>query len=256
MDGGKYIRPPGTYYDILAHPARANQAVEVAVVQDHRFVFFYWLKWNNELGVEIPSPTLVSLDWHADLVPPSEGERAELMALDTNNYKSVAILCWEKLNPLNDGHILSAAYLGLIGDICVVCKQKHTTPDRFRDVNGNIHAIRCYRSVDELFRELKNEGNANVFFDIDLDYFTESTDPCGGGVNVQLVGDDDIRGILNPQSELFAWMFERLAGMTIATEPKFCGRFVNSNHLFSIVSSALFHPTLLSQRCGWKHRGA
>jgi hypothetical protein len=253
MNGGEYIRPPGTYYDNLAHPRRADEAVEIAVIQEHRFAFFYWLKWKNELGGDVP-PNLISLDWHADLAAPSKSECDELKALDTNDYKSASIFCWEKLNSGNDGHILSAAYLGLIGDIYVVCKQEHTTLRKLNDLNGNTHEIHCYNSVDNLLGELKSDSNANVFLDIDLDYFTESQDPCGGGEHLKLVGDDDIRGILNPESELFAWMLERLSGMTIATEPKCCGGFINSNHLFSVVSSALFHPPLLSHKAGWKHR--
>ena len=42
MESSEYIRPPGTYYDIMAHPVDRKQAIEVAIVQDHRFAFFYW----------------------------------------------------------------------------------------------------------------------------------------------------------------------------------------------------------------------
>lgn len=255
MNSCEYIlRPPGTYYDILPHPSGANESREVAVVQDHRFAFFYWLKWKNRLGFKAPSPVLISFDWHEDLNWPDASERDELNALNINDYKSIAIFCWDKLSPLNDSHILSAAYLDLVGDVYVLRKQKNGSSSfNFNDVNGKVHVIRCYSSIDELFTEIKQVKVTMVFFDIDLDYFTESTDRCGGGEHVQLIPDEDIMTMLNPASDLFIWLFERLAGVTIATEPVCCGGFVNSNHLLSVVNDALFYPPLLSHRSNWKH---
>ena len=107
MDTDQFIRPPGTYYDIIAHPVR-NEAMEVAVVQDHRFAFYYWVKWNSTNRYTKPV-TLVSLDWHTDLSQPDDTEKAWLKELDLNNYKDVALYSWDKLSGANDNHILSAA---------------------------------------------------------------------------------------------------------------------------------------------------
>lgn len=255
MNSCEYIlRPPGTYYDILPHPSGANESIEVAVVQDHRFAFFYWLKWKIRLGLKTPSPVLISFDWHEDLAWPEESECDELNALNINDYKSIAIFCWDKLNPLNDSHILSAAYLDLVGDVYVLRKQENGSSSfDFNDVNGNVHVIRCYSSVDEMFEGVKQINGAKVFLDIDLDFFTESSEHCGGGEHVQLVSDENIEMLLNPASNLLVWMFERMVGFTIATEPEFCGGFINSNHLLSVVNDALFSPPLLSHKSNWKH---
>ena len=250
MDENEHIRPPGTDYETLKHPSGVN-SVEVAVVQDHRFVFYYWLKWKNKIGAGIKSPSLISFDWHEDLAAPDE--YSELKALNTKDYKSVALFCWDKLNSTNDGHILSAAYLDLIGDIYVVRKQNTGSRRSFRDINGKSHKICCYKSAKRLFSKLKQVQDDKIFFDLDLDYFTESPDFGGGGKELQLVPDKKITEILNPTSELFCWIFKRLAGMTIATEPKCCGGYINSNHLFSVVTDSFFRPQLFSQHAKWKH---
>lgn len=252
MDSEQYIRPPGTYYDIVSHPTDIKRAIEVAIIQDHRFAFFYWLKWkkNNELHVP---PSLVSLDWHQDLAPPSDLEREWLRDLDTNDYKAVSFFCWDKLHSQNDGHILAAAYLNIIGDIHVVQKQQKMPVEDFKDIAGRTHVIYCYESVDALVEKVSSQNHSSVFFDIDLDYFTESQESGGGGENVKLVPAEDIRACICQDGKLLSWVFPRMCGMTIATEPEFCGGLVNSNNLFGVVNDALFSPALLSHRAGWRH---
>lgn len=115
MESNEHIRPPGSYYDIVAHPIDRRRAIEVAIVQDHRFAFFYWLKWRNKQAGQRNPPALISLDWHQDLAQPCDLECEWLSTLDTADYKAVGYFCWDKLHALNDGHILAAAYLNLIG---------------------------------------------------------------------------------------------------------------------------------------------
>lgn len=252
MDSDEYMRPPGTYYDIVSHPTDAKRAIEVAIVQDHRFAFFYWLKWRKKNELFAP-PLLVSLDWHQDLTAPCELEREWLRDLDTNDYKAISFFCWDKLHCHNDGHILAAAYLNIIGDIHVVQKQEEASVEHFEDIAGGTHAIHCYESVDALVEEVSPQEHPSVLFDIDLDYFTESPDLCGGGEDVKLVSAEDIRGCLCQDGKLLSWVFPRMCGMTIATEPEFCGGLVNSNNLFGVVNDTLFSPALLSHRAGWRH---
>jgi hypothetical protein len=253
MDTNEYIRPPGTYYDIIAHPTDAEQAIEVAIIQDHRFAFFYWLKWGRQQDGLLTPPALISLDWHQDLAAPDELECKWLKELDTNDYKAVSLFCWDKLHCLNDGHILAAAYLNIIGDIHVVQKQRDECPENFEDIEGRIHAVRCYESTKALLQAVSSQEYPSVFFDIDLDYFTESPDSCGGGKDLKLVESEDIKRCLRPDGELMSWIFPRMAGMTIATEPEFCGGLINSNLLFGVVNDTLFNPPLLSHRAGWRH---
>lgn len=252
MDANEYIRPPGTYYDIVLHPVDVNRTIEVAIVQEHRFAFFYWMKWGRKHKPLAP-PSLVSLDWHQDLAAPCEMEREWLRALDTNDYKAVSFFCWDQLHPNNDGHVLAAAYLNIIGNIYVVQKQEDASVEYFEDIAGGIHVIHCYESIDALIEDVTLQEHPSVILDVDLDYFTESAESCGGGERVELVPAEDIHGFLHPNGKLMSWVFPRLCGMTIATEPEFCGSLVNANRLFSVVDDVLFSPPLLSHRSGWRH---
>jgi len=247
-----YIRPPGTYYDIIADPTNSDEAIEVAVVQDHRFAFFYWLKWWKSLAAQSQPPILVSLDWHQDTTPPDKDECEWLRKLDTSDFRAVALFCWDKLNCNNDSHILAAAYLNIIGDIHVAQKQDVPSVEQFTDVNGNIHIIHCYDSIEDLIQSLTKQEHSSVFFDIDLDYFTESNDSCGGDDKLKLVSTADIKAILRTDSELMSWVIPRIRGMTIATEPEFCGGLINSNNLLAALGDALFEPQLLSHHARWK----
>lgn len=245
--------PPGCKNSILAHPSGINEAVEVALFQDHRYAFFFWTKWTMRLGLRENPPALVSLDWHEDLAAPSGEEMKDLLELDQSDPRALALFCWEGLNPLNDGHILAAAYLNLIGDIYVVRKQIGGIDESFEDAYGRNHRVRCFDAIADLMAELRQAQVERVFFDIDLDYFTESRDLGGGGEESKLVSDEVVRATLDPGSELLAWVFQRFAGMTIATEPEFCGGLINSNHLLSLVSESLFVPQLLAEGAIWKH---
>jgi hypothetical protein len=253
----EFLLPPGCKRDILRHPSQNDASVEIALFQDHRYAFFFWLRWSRHLLLESQGPpALISLDWHEDLAGPDATECDELLALNQDAPREVALFCWEKLNPLNDGHILAAAYLGFVGDIYVVRKQQDEPHHDFIDVTGREHRIRCFASIEALVAQVTTEEHRNVFFDIDLDFFAESSDPNGGGDSVTLVADADILAVLDPDGPLLEWIFPRLCGMTIATEPEFCGGVVNSNHVLSVVTSALFSPQLLSHRANWKHLAA
>jgi len=249
-----YLRAPGTYYQILAHPFDPEQGIEVAIVQDHRFAFSYWQKWGSQKQTGDSIPALVSLDWHEDLAGPAESEKEQLRSLDLTNNHSVALFCWEKLNPLNDGHIKAAAYLDLIGDIHILRKQAPNCIDEsFESAARAIHLVRCYGTVRELLGELERGDYSDVYFDIDLDFFTESPDPCGGGKDLRLAEDAEVEAILEPTGQFMQWLFPRMRGMTIATEPEFCGGMSNSNKLYSIVDRTLFSAPLLGDSCKWKH---
>jgi len=253
MDDDEYMLPPGCKMSILPHPWGIDDAVELALFQDHRYAFFFWSSWTKKLELDAAPPALVSLDWHEDLVAPDETEQQALLAINQDDKREIALFCWEELNQLNDGQILASAFLNLIGDIYVVRKQIDVVENVFQDSQGRGHRIRCFDTIDELVAELKDTQIERVFFDVDLDYFTESEDGSGGGDNVKLVPDEEIRAALDPSSELMLWIFRRLAGMTIATEPEFCGGIANSNHLVSVVSETLFAPQLLADDATWKH---
>lgn len=254
LEHDEYSLPPGCKCSILAHPSGSNESVEVALFQDHRYAFFFWSRWTRQLDLEDRPPALISLDWHEDLVWPEGPELDELTNLDQGDVRELSLFCWESLIPSNDGHILAAAYLNLVGDIYIVRKQSKSEEEfGFMDVKGGEHRVRCFDTIDELMDKLKGASVDRIFLDIDLDYFTESGDSCGGGQDVEMVADEVVKGILNPKGEFFRWAFERFAGMTVATEPEYCGGIVSSNHLLSLLSECLFHPQLLADDAAWKH---
>lgn len=255
MSDNEYIDPPGASYDTIAHPSGRNEAIEIALMRDHRFAFYYWFKWWKKINWELSNdkaPPLISIDWHRDLCAPCGSEKHELQQINLGSYKETALFCWDKLNPLNDGHILSAAYLNLIGDIYVLCKQDNGEKEpTFKDQWNNEHFVKCFDSSEELYKELSSLENEKVYFDIDLDYFVESNDPCGGGI-VELKCDD-ITALLHPNSDLMEWLFQRMEGMTIATEPEFCGGLSNSNKIFNTLDVTLFNSSLFGKSVTWTH---
>jgi len=249
----QYICPPGTDYSIIASPSGANSAIEVEVMKEHRFAFYYWFKWAKVKRFD-KSPALISIDWHQDLCAPCETEKKELLQLNKNSYLEVARFSWEGLNPLNDGHILAAAYLDLIGNIYVLCKQDVNYPETpLVDLNGKQHMIFCFNKQSDLLRALEGSVEDSIHLDIDLDFFTDSPDPCGGGENLTVMSKLQIENVIEPTSSFMQWCFQRIQGMTIATEPTFCGGIRNSNHIYNTIDSKLFQPPLLGSKPEWLH---
>ncbi len=246
------MAPPGSYNWIVAHPSRPEtEAMEVATFHEHRFAFFYWNRWRVENPTK-PRPDLISLDWHRDLAAPDSYERGILRGLDLSNMTGTAVASWIELHPHDDGHVLAAAYLDLIGDVYVVQKHRDGPEPDLVDVKGQIHKVRCFASIDELLDKAKREGVENIYLDIDLDFFTESDDPNGGG-EVRLLERESAREVIDPDGPLLSFAFPRLQGMTIALEPKFCGGLSNSHRLFGWVDNSLFDPGLGYPGCRWRH---
>lgn len=196
-------------------------------------------------------PLLVTIDWHQDLAPPSEQEMEELGRLNLSDDNEVHEFCRDRMNPFNDGHILSAAWLGIISDIVVICKQRFRSLDQFRDYGGNTHSIRKFTTFDIAYAEIGKYDR--VILDIDLDYFTESESFRGGDPDVRLDPDEEIRSVLNPHSDFFQSVFNRFLGMTIATEPGFCGSLENARHVLAILNDQFFNAPLTDPECNWKH---
>lgn len=255
MDAEDFNLPPGCKSSILGHPTGKNEAVEVAIFPEHRYAFFFWASWTHKNNWYNEPPALISFDWHEDLCPIDEDEQAVLQNLDLGDRRQLALCCWETLNPLNDGHIAAAVYSNVVGDVFVVRKQDGTdgATTTMSDRYGNTHSVRCFDTVQALLGCLNDERIDHAYFDVDLDYFTESPDADGGGANVILVNRDVVRAMLDPRGSMMQWLFPRLAGMTIATEPEFCGGINNSNTLMSWLGETLFEPQLLAPDSGWRH---
>src|SRR3989339_636000 len=116
-------KPANTDYQIITHPSGdLSISIEIALFNEHRFAFYYWIKWKNEKKSN-RIPDLITFDWHQDLFYPNETEKNELNNLDIKKLGDVSYYSWAKLNPQNDGHILAATYLNQLNNIWVVCKQ-------------------------------------------------------------------------------------------------------------------------------------
>lgn len=250
------ISPPGCNEQILSHPKQKFGVMELAVFQDHRYAFFYWLKWQENVKNTQP-PCLVTLDWHQDLCFPCDTEKQWLSELDQSNNGEVAVFSWTKLCGNNDGHILSAAYLDLIGNIYVYCRQGDFAEDwddeTFLDVNGKEHKIKKFKTFDALEKHLLQSKEEKVFFDIDLDFFTKDNPYNGKGDVFTYVTDEEFEQILSIQRPLIDWIFNRIEGFTIATEPKHTGGLLMSNHFLEKISRLYFDPDLFTQNCDWRH---
>ncbi|ADR20427.1 hypothetical protein MATR_19530 [Marivirga tractuosa] len=252
-----YIIPPGSNKQILSHPKERNGVVELAVFQEHRYAFFYWLKWSIKHKTTNP-PCLVTLDWHQDLCSPCSTEKKWLSQLDLSNDGEIALFSWSKLAGNNDGQILSAAYLNLIGNIYVYCRQgafeRDWQDEEFVDINGNIHYIKKFKTQSGLEQHLLATSETKVYFDIDLDFFTINNPYNGKGKSFTYMTRNEIVNLLSVKNPLIQWIFSRLSGFTIATEPEHCGGLLKSNRLLDIINRNYFKPDLFTQKCEWRHK--
>lgn len=255
------VSPCGSLVDIVSHPIQhQTKSIEVATFNEHRYAFFFWNKWLLNLrkkNNETKSPALVSLDWHQDLVYPNKSEKQLLKELDLANKGEVSLFCWAKLNPLNDGHIMAAAYLNLIGNVYINCRQGRFDDDwkdeTIVDIYGNLHLIKKFKDYSALESTLLKSNEDAVFFDIDLDYFTLKNGLSDGKFKFTYLSDKEIVALLSPNRPLINWIFERIEGFTIALEPQHTGGLLQSNKYLGLLDKIYFNPGLFAYRSNWKH---
>lgn len=248
--------PPGSLRQILEHPSGRRAAVELALFQEHRYAFFYWAQWTRKRAPEAP-PSLVSLDWHQDLCHPTPAEKYWLNQLKLEDDGEVAGFCWATLAGTNDGHILAAAYLNLIGNVYVHCRQGRLESkwedEYLTDKDGNVHTIKKFRTPAELESCLLNSFEQAVYFDLDLDFFTYQNHGLRDNGRLTYMKKSQMVELLAPDTTLMHWIFQRLAGFTIATEPEHCGGLTKSNQLLDRVNKLYFTPDLFAEQCSWRH---
>lgn len=251
----KYFNsPPNSLNTFLPSPTIDNKkSIELGVFNDHRFAFYFWAKWKEK---NVTVPDLITFDWHQDLAYPENIEKEWLVQLDLNNLFDVSFYSWAKLNPLNDNHIASAAYLNLIGDIYVVCKQKNrhdVNLKEFRDVSGKIHQIKIFENSEHLYEALGNCENQKLYLDIDLDYFTIENSTSNDKQFFTYMKDKEIKKVFDPYSILMNWIFERLCGITIAMEPEHTGGISKALKYYSLLEKLWFNGSAFKSKTIWKH---
>lgn len=250
--------PPNSVHNYLAHPSGNGGVVQIALFNSHRFAFYFWNLWKKELLKDRSSVNidLISYDWHQDLVYPCEGAKEELKNLDLDNSFEVSFFSSYRLNTMNDSHIMSAVYLDNINDVWVLCRQgkfQNDWEDEYlEDFRGKKHRIRKFKTEQALKEALLLSEIQNVFFDIDLDYFTlnnniEPTD------KFRYMKDSEITNLISHENMLIRWIFERLSGITIALEPEFTGGISKSLKYLSLIEKNWFEKPLGNFHVRWRH---
>ena len=107
----EYVIPTGTLVDTLLHPYYGESgSIELALFNEHRYAFFFWNKWTQKILKESKKgnrPSLVTIDWHQDLMLPNETEKKWLDQLDISNNRDVSLyadrrnrfVCWDRYFP-------------------------------------------------------------------------------------------------------------------------------------------------------------
>ena len=176
--------------------------------------------------------------------------------LDIKNQFEVSFYSWAKLNPLNDNHILSAAFLDLIGDIYVVCKDFSCSGlndiEEITDINNNVHLVRKFDSSKNLLTHLLTSNLKEILLDIDLDYFTIDNISSNDKQQFSYMSDKTIKELFNPRSPVMSWILSRIAGFTIALEPEHCGGLQRSMKYLSLLENTLFTGSIFNDEVEWK----
>ena len=151
---------------------------------------------------------------------------------------------------------MSAMYKNIIKDVYVICKQdmRRRSNDEFIiDMYGNTHTVKKFTSTSEAYDHLSKLDIDKVFFDIDLDYFTDENISTNCKQKTTFIKEDEIKQIINIQSDFMWWVLKRIQGFTIAMEPEFTGGFAKSMRLFSIIEKSLFTGSVFRYSTTWRH---
>ncbi|MDZ7692961.1 MAG: hypothetical protein U5K69_17865 [Balneolaceae bacterium] len=241
-----HTRLEHTLKGLLIHRVLEERDIELAIFKDHRYSFFDWLKWTCQLRQTQPgvTPTLVTIDWHRDLAPPSEDERMRLNDLNQQNLNEVREFTLNELDAHNDGHLLSAAWLNLIGDVILLKNYGMDQKDSWMDGDGQAHLILEFKDFEAFSSEVLQRNDQHIYLDIDLDYFIHNKVSPYQRKDVQVYSDERIKSIINPKNQFFQHLLPRLEGITLAREPRYCGGVRNSNHILDVILNQLFTKQL------------
>lgn len=239
-----HLEPSGCIEDYISQPGGKPESIRVASFDEHRFAFYYWIKWTGELKVQ--RSALVTFDWHQDLCPPYQDKVEGLKNLDLTDLGQVAFYTWAELERTNDVQIYSALMLNLLSDVFVICRQKTSrkSVETVRDYFGNDHQIFIYHSIEDFESDLDSHKMDTLFFDIDLDFFTLSNPITSQNPyntkRFTYLSKKEISSIFSSDRPAMQWIYKRMAGFTIAREPGFCGGLNKSNYLFRLIENTLF----------------
>lgn len=244
--------PPGTYLTQLPPPGNGNRSIEKAVMMEHRFAFFFWMTWRNQLRDGNTSgqqaPTLITIDWHRDFAPPAKEQKERLLELDQSKLSDVSNYVWAQFDQTNDGHILCATWLNLVGDVILLKNTAGEMQDTVVDHEGRKHTLYEFRDFNRFQDFILDRDDRHFFFDIDLDYFIHGKGKRHYSEDFSRYTDEEIKAVIDPRHPLFQDMLPKCEGITLAQEPGYCGGIVNSAHIMTVI-----HKQLFTSEGDWRH---
>lgn len=241
--------PPGTYLEEIRHPSGdRSKKMEMAIFKEHRFSFYFWNRWHKIATENKRPPDLITIDWHRDMAPPSDSEKEGLTNLNLSNLAEVAKFTWSGLDVHNDSHLLAAAFLNLIGDVYLLKNYGTYQESSYIDNFSNTHHIYEYHVQDDFLEATLTKDFTQVLLDIDLDFFIKNKVEAHQMQEVEVSTDQEITEFMQLHSDLFHHLFPKLRGITIATEPRYCGGILQSNRILEAFLNCWFSSGLQ-----WKH---
>lgn len=256
-DFDNYLDPPGCEWSFVSLPGDDIGSCTIGIVHEHRFAFYFWGLYSTDQNSR--NPVLISVDAHDDTGVPSEVIPNDLNNLNIQSRTELGLFAWLRLRSLNDGHILPALYLNFFSDVYVLLNDRKDSAafktnrkeQQQSDFNDRLHTVRFYQNPESLLANLPKDSP--IFLDIDLDYFALENPDAGTVLGSEiLMPDSEIKSFLSIDGPLLGSILNRLVGMTIALEPKYCGGLVNSLHALDILNHELFDGTLCTNSCKWK----
>lgn len=218
--------------------------IPVKIFDQHRTAFYHWGTWSSDLKV---LPNLVTIDAHSDC----QGDKNMKPLLDKylsqprgdliRSFFTSFCLC-----KTNDSHIATAIESGYLDNTFAL-----THNDDYELPQNDNHSIFLKNDMEIFFKLLhqKTRENPHIYLDIDLDYFA-----CERGY-----GEYDLKPwrtirdeLLTIRKNIFQSNSYCIHGITIATEPFFCGSIRNSNFILKMVDRILFDGKILTSCCNYE----
>jgi hypothetical protein len=191
-----------------------------------------------------PPALLVTLDRHADLVPPSVPVPQDRSVHDLDELAR-----W-RLDERNVDHILAAMEAGLLTDALVVARSRLPGAwegAQWTDSSARVHELcvvptfeRVVQGPERGWLQRALERADSVILDLDLDCFTSLSDADPS--EVLAWPQSVIRSFLFPEggAELWDQILAKTAVLTLAREPYHCGGLVAAGRLFEGLAQVLF----------------
>lgn len=266
--GNSHINPPGCYSNFLKTPYPVDNdsnkgSIEVGVFYEHRFAFYYWMKWRMKRCLEykeelhsFKAPNLVTMDNHDDFgADCGDFLKEDIIELNkTKNLGEIALFVWAGLRSSNDGHILPAVWLNVIGDVYLITTQVRQKEEIrcIKDCFDNSHNIHYVNDLGEFAKRWErsdyNNRTKDIYWDIDLDYFTKDD-----YYNGPIMSEEEICNVFETGKDGTHIILNAIAGLTFALEPKHSRGLFTALKFYSIWEKIFLTGNLSPfSNCDWR----